>query len=268
MRFLLSALLVLLMLWAFRSFDPGSHGRRNNDPPSPRVELSWIERKHALEARYGIEIEFDDLEFPVDWMHLNPQWAPVPLSDRYQSLEHLETDLARYDPAFLGLHLTRLFVFRSLSFDGHSFGGTNDHRARWLYLHDAWLGDAGHDYAMGFHHELSSILLKRHPAWFPEQQWRAANGAGFHYAFSTSTKENIASGRTNMRTDRESSRAGFVSEYGQLSLEDDFNTYAQYWIAKPSKLGEIGRRHPQVAQKMELVAGFYRHVGFVPRDGP
>ena len=55
---------------------------------------------------------------------------------------------------------------------------------------------------------------------------------------------------------------GFICDYGQVTFEEDVNTYAQYLIAKPKKLDQLTAKYPLIKQKAELLKEFYKAIGF------
>ena len=232
---------------------------------TPTQDASWEHKAQQLDAQYGVAIMFDALEFPAHWQAYDPQWTPVPVGKRVAALRALGVDLARYERDFLTAHLSRLYIYDSLQFMNTPYGGTTAAGNKWLYIHAAWLGDTGaHGHAMGLHHELSSLILNLHTAQFPAA-WRASNDERFGYAMEDAFYEKLLSERTGTEGDPALYAGGFLCEYGQLALEKDLNTYAQYLIAKPDKLAQLERTYPHVAHKAALLRQFYRSVGFVNR---
>lgn len=225
---------------------------------------SWEHKAQQLEAQHGVAIVFDGVEFPPHWQAYDPQWTPVPANKRMAALQSLSIDLQRYDRDFLTAHVARVYIYDSLRFMNTPYGGTTDADNKWLYIHADWLGDTGaHGHAMGLHHELSSLVLNLHTAQFPDAEWRASNDQHFGYAMEDAFYQKLLSGRTGTEGDPALYAAGFLCPYGQLALEEDFNTYAQYLIAKPRTLAQLERTYPVAARKAALLRAFYRSVGFV-----
>jgi hypothetical protein len=174
----------------------------------------------------------------------------------------LETDLKRYPADFIATNLRKIFIVSTLKIDGRTFGGTNYATERWLYIDDGWLGDSGHSKAMGFHHEFSSILYRLYPDRFNDSAWLQNNPSGFEYAYRRSGSENIASGRTDVTGTPADYEKGFICEYGQLTFEDDINTYAQFLVAKFSMLNGIAASYPRVQGKTDMLLQFYFSIGY------
>jgi hypothetical protein len=205
---------------------------------TPTECASWEHKAQQMEAQYSVAIVFDALEFPPHWQAYDPQWTPVPVGKRVAALRALAIDLARYDLDFLTAHVARVYIYDSLRFMNTPYGGTTDAGNKWLYIHADWLGDTGvHGHAMGLHHELSSLVLNLHTAQFPDAAWRAAHDQHFGYVMEDAFYQKLLSGRTGTEGNPTLPGAGFLCDYGQLALEEDLNTYAQYLIAKPGNVG-------------------------------
>lgn len=223
----------------------------------------WEEMAQDMETKYRIRIIFEPLVFPSDWLSNCPQWTAVQPENRLDALVSLDFDLAKYNPDFLVRHLSRVYIFQSLSFMKTPYGGTNDYRHKWLYLHENWLGDTGvNQNAAGFHHELSSIVFNMHRAEFQEDIWRSVNANGFDYAMEGASYEKLHSGRTSTIGNPRVYAEGFICEYGQLALEEDINTYAEYLIAKPDALEQLKQTYPLIHRKATLLNDFYHRLGF------
>lgn len=224
---------------------------------------SWKKKKSQLQSKYGIDIVFDNIKFPKYWKTFEPKWTPIPRHSRWQVLNNLQIDLAGYEPSFLKENLNSIFLCRSLEFNDLAYGGTTDYSKKWIYLTDVCLGDNGLISEVGgFHHELSSILLALHKNSFPEQAWRRINQSDFEYVFEHSSSQNLTTDKTRLSGNEKVYLQGFVGHYGQLTFEDDVNTYAQYFIAKTDMLEALARKYPLIKQKSDLLKSFYEDIGF------
>jgi hypothetical protein len=223
----------------------------------------WKTEKALIEQDFGVSVAFDRIEFPPYWDAWTPRWVSVPVPERLQALQRLRHDLSHYDPGFLQQHLKRIFLVYALSFKGQPYGGTNDHRYKWLYLQHYWLGsDSVRKKTMGFHHELSSILLKTYITRFDEHAWRNANVPQFEYTFARSLETNIQTGRTSLTGNEALYRQGFLCPYGTLTLEDDINTFAQYLIGGTDLMSGKLDHYPRMVEKIKLLTTFYLKIGY------
>ncbi len=222
----------------------------------------WTEKKAELESRFGVPIFLDNVRFPSHWSANNPEYTPVPDEKRYYAMLQLEIDLSKYSHGFLKKFCSGVFIVNSLKFDGQPYGGTNDSTNKWVYLILSTVGDEGHLDAVGFHHEFSSILYKRNKSIFPESAWRSANPSDFNYVFEMSSSRNIASRKTNTRGNSSTYSRGFICEYGELTLEDDINTFSQYLVGKPDKLAKISDEYSKIQRKTEILNQFFKAIGY------
>jgi len=159
---------------------------------------NWEAESNDLKDEFGITIVFDNVKFPSYWKNWNPKWSPVPINKRMEALNKLRIDLSHYSKQFLHNNLSKVYLINNLSFNEQIYGGTNDHIMKWLYLNTYWLGDnSKHDKAMGFHHELSSILYKSHKNSFSDKKWKDINKRTFKYTYEQSLDTNIESDKTN-----------------------------------------------------------------------
>lgn len=213
-----------------------------------------------LERRYDVRIVTDGIDLPG--RRGNAAYQSVPWFNRLPALRALDVDLRRYRPAFLARHVQTIYVFRTLTIDGESYGGTYDPERRAVYIAASWLGDDDQNPdAMGFHHELSSLLIHGHPEVFSVSRWRGLNPAEFTYRFEQSTSRNLATGRLGLSGSERTYQRGFLCEYGTLSAEDDINTFAQYLIAKPLRLRALETRFPRVGAKAAFLRRALEEIG-------
>jgi len=214
-----------------------------------------------LEAEYGIDIELDELEFPARWRG-RIAYRHVIWLNRASAIEALALDLARYPPELVRAHLDTVYIYRTLRIDGHGYGGTYNRRRAAIYIAASWLGDRG-DWpeAMGFHHELSSLLLRQVPGSLIEA-WRQANAPGFEYRFRDTATLALPADELALTGSPQTYEAGFLCNYGRLSLEEDLNTFFQYVMAKPQRLARLERRYHRVAAKAALARRMLGALGW------
>ncbi|HLF26042.1 MAG TPA: hypothetical protein VJG32_06880 [Anaerolineae bacterium] len=246
----------LLLLASGVAFDFAGSYANCAAPESP-----WGARKKQLEEQYRVDICFDVIGYPIRL--LGGTFSTVPTHQRLKVLDALAIDLQAYDPAFLDSALERIYIFDSLLLQGQWYGGTYDPWHKWVYIQTDWLGDDGTSRAgAGFHSELSSILLWHHPDLFPLKAWSELNPSDFTYQRAVSSWENLREGNTDYLGDEQLYAQGFLNGYGQNTLEDDMNGFAQYLAAKPDLLQELAAEYPAVRRKAELLQGFYQALGF------
>ena len=218
----------------------------------------WQLLEHELEQKYGISIELENIDFPASFRAQKARYRETLPIERAAVLERLALDLSHYPAAFIDKHLNGIVIVRSLELNGLPYGGTYDIASRRIFLDSGWLGDDGSKHeAMGLHHEFSSLLMRLNPDVFKTSDWAALNPKDFEYRFSASTAANLATNRLDLVGRPELWEKGFLCEYGQLTLEDDINTFAQYLIAGKQRLPDLVEQHPRLSPKMQLLRRWY-----------
>jgi hypothetical protein len=53
---------------------------------------------------------------------------------------------------------------------------------------------------------------------------------------------------------------GFLDKYGQSTLENDFNLYAEMAFTQPQKLKRLTKKFPRIKQKAELTRSYYTGI--------
>ncbi len=208
-----------------------------------------------IEKSYGIEVEFDKIEFPSHWIAgYSPKVETVDRKDRRQALLKLRSDLERLDKKALKDHVATIFIYSTLTFKDVRYGGTAFAARKWLYIHKSWLGYSGAK-AMGLHHEFSTLLLRHNR--FPVEQWMQLNPDGFVYRLEGDGVALLKKGNTDLTGSADTYEDGFVAGYGKMNFENDFNTFFQLLIANPAKLSDLERRYPRIRKKAELLRSFY-----------
>lgn len=218
----------------------------------------------ALEARYGVSFVSK-----VDEHFMPESWRKPPIQGSVRRIEPAElqrfskalaTALSKYPAAVIRDNLRRICLARSMEFYGQPYGGTVDNDSVYLCSDGE---DQGYDDAYlesAFHHELSSLLMRRHG--FPEERWRACNPDGFRYA----SKENggvraIAEGRASREGSRDFYEQGLLSEYSRAELEEDVNMFYEQLMMDPGKLDRLASSYERIRRKLAICRQFYASIG-------
>ena len=171
----------------------------------------------------------------------------------------LGTALAKYPMALLSEHLEAVHLVRPGSLRQFRNGqwdpaaaGTYGETSLYVIL-ETFPGRTGASRFSEavFHHELSSILVGKHPELFNQNAWRAANPPRFKYANRMVGSPQLA---TNLFAE------GFVASYGKSSLENDVNTYAMHLFTRADWLLRQAERHPRVRRKLDVLMDFYERL--------
>jgi len=226
-------------------------------------EGHWRKPLEALEHQYGVSIRFDEIGSTAWLRAQKARYRTAMHFERAGLLEKLALDLSRYSPGFIKAHLREIVVLRSLELKGVSYGGTYLAAEKKLFILGGWLGDDGNSpEAMGFHHEFSSLLMHEYPDIFSARDWERLNPEGFRYRFAVSSAVNLRTGKPDLVGDAETWKQGFLCSYGELSLEDDINTFAQYLVAGKKRWPQLAHRYPRLAAKIALLKSWYTAIGY------
>jgi hypothetical protein len=206
--------------------------------------------------------------FPPDWSRepASASGSQIDDAEAARTVELIDAFLSKYPLRLIQNSLRHVYLLGRLSVYGRNFGGT--YYADRIYLVNEGLG-AG--YSSGFllaalHHEFSSILYGNYG--FPKEQWNNVNGEGWQYtgygrAFDVLERVNLFEHTERLH------RQGFLMMYSQASLEEDFNTYAEYLFTEPLWLISAATKHQKIWLKLRIVVAFYRKLGveFQATDG-
>lgn len=215
-----------------------------------------------IELKYNIEIKYDLAEEAIpDYWLLPPSSAtaePIEKTNLNRFIKNLTLELEKYPIEVIKKNLSTIYLFRSLSFFGVPYGGTSIGNS--LYLTGGSIEEGSDDIyiARVIHHELSSIFFRDHP--FPKEAWSSINPEGFSYADSDSEVLAAVVEATESGNKMGFHEEGFISKYGQSTLENDFNVYAEMIFVHPQKLKNLSEKYPRVRQKYELTKNFYTSI--------
>jgi hypothetical protein len=233
-----------------------------------RVFLTWLLLLAGLPA-FGFADEKVLLEKPVrvltsDEANIFPEsWRKPPVSASGGTLneEHFERvkktmakALAKYPAKVLEKHLENVYILSELKYSGISAGGTNSRTCVYVKVSDVKKGYSDHHIEDVFHAEFSSIFLRNLKKDFPTDAWAKINPPGFKY-FSSGV-EAIKKKKVGLANE-ELLQQGFLSQYGQSDMENDFNGFAGKLFTGDAKLWQNADKHPKIQAKLKLTLEFY-----------
>ena len=227
----------------------------------------------------------DWIHFPGDNEFLPKSWIADPIGATSEPLDQslqapaaaiLEEALAKYPEAILEEFLDGIFVVGSLRFYDVGYGGTYMANARRVVLvyRDSF-SDRG--FEQRFHHEFSSLLLKRNEAIFEEERWLEGNQPDFRYrapgviekqsgdrseatrVLAAEQERTGGSGSSLLRLDPELMEEGFLTPYNLVSIEQDLNETAAHLFTNP-ELWKYCERYPRIDHKVDVLIDFYRSL--------
>ena len=267
-----SASLLLIATLGFQtscSKDPVTNiieANRNDSPPLPDLTPFTI-------------------EFPTTKDFMPQSWIEEPISAEIEPLDeslHDEAEtiilgaLEKYPKAVQQQFLSGVSLVGALRFYDVGYGGTymaNGKRIILVYREN--FNKVG--FEQRFHHEFSSILLKKNKSHFETARWEAANTPGFEYRAKGVIEEQTGdrseatrvleeeqkktggsgSGLLDLNTDL--MEQGFLTLYNHVSIEQDLNETAAHLFTNPS-LWTYAAAYPRIDHKVDVLIDFYRSL--------
>ena len=198
--------------------------------------------------------------FPDRWQSSRIDAQAEPLTDREteRSKTILVAAFKKYPREILVANLDAVYVLHRLKFFGISAGGTNSKSRIYLANRGVSAGFTDTWVEGVFHAEFSSILLRNFSRHLDTDAWKAINRSGFEYG--TSGVQAIRNGMAVKRFDAQLHDTGFLFEYAQSSLENDFNSIAEQLFTGDPRFWAVVRKHGGIRRKTELVVRFYQQL--------
>ncbi|MBA4031665.1 MAG: hypothetical protein C0478_12355 [Planctomyces sp.] len=164
--------------------------------------------------------------------------------------------IKKYPPQVLEKHLKAVYVLSELKYSGVVTSGTNSRTVVYEKIGDVKQGFPDAHVESVFHAEFSSILLRNRKQDFDEQAWNKINPPGFKYLGNG--VDAVKQKKVGLALDEELHQQGFLKEYSQSTLENDFNAFAAKIFAGDGVIWRIADKHPKIQQKLDLTLDFYK----------
>ncbi len=198
--------------------------------------------------------------FPSDWLNPPISITADPLSENEveRTLQLVGRAMRRYPPGLLSEELDGVYLTGSLRFSGVDASGTNSLDRVYVVNGGKGLGYTDDFVESTFHHEFSSILLRNHPGYFAEADWRSANPSGFEYG--SGGVDAILEGPARQDLDFRLYESGFLNEYSLAGLEEDFNEIAENLFMGMPAFWSAVDHYPALAKKVDVMIAFYHEL--------
>lgn len=199
-----------------------------------------------------------DAFYPDYWKNdpkIKPVAEPIDRKELLRTIPLIRRFVAEYPEGVLARNLKGLYLCKTLQFYGKDFGGTNSADGVYICVKTAELGYTNQFVLSSMHHEFSSILMRNYA--FPKSEWAALNPKNFAYtedAVGALGKKDLLLAQAKYH------ELGFVCLYSQSSMEEDFNTIADYVFNQRPKLLNLGKSYPKLSAKIQLAMKFYKSV--------
>lgn len=208
----------------------------------------------------GIPVLFvvNDETFPESWKteSINAQGIDLDTAEIKRSYELVKKAFAKYPETVLKNNLRAIYVLKSITFYGQPFGGTNSNDV--LYIANKGKQSAySDDYIeQTIHHEFSSILLRNFPDYFQKEKWLSYNKVGYGDGGVAALK----SGSSSQVLDTALHARGFLHQYANSDMENDFNSFAENIFLPEMEFYNVADAYAPIAGKLELIIAFYNEL--------
>lgn len=170
----------------------------------------------------------------------------------------MDAALAKYPAEVLSEHLRTLYLLGELRYRGVITSGTNSLTAVYVKIGPVEKGFTARHNEGVFHAEFSSILIRNRPQFLDQEAWKAANPPGFSYLGDG--VDAVKQGKARTKADSMLNAQGFLSQYSQSTLENDFNGYAARLWTGDAALWQLAKEHSPIQRKLTLVLQFYQQL--------
>lgn len=225
--------------------------------------LGCIERSAdgIVDKRTGIPIKWapEPYMFPDSWNEhpIRASAKPLDKSRVKQHLKIVKVAMNKYPKDLLRKHLRKVYLLDSIHFYGLRYGGTNSTDTLYLTNNGIKKGYTDKYLEGAFHHEFSSILLRKNEKLFNNRYWHLSNLPNFHYGEGGTVA--LKNGKTGLKLEEKYFNMGLLCEYSMASIEEDFNVYAQE-LFTDNNIFTIANKYPRVRNKLNIMINFYNKL--------
>lgn len=239
----------------------------------------------SKETPPSIQLTPFTIDFPANKDFLPQSWIEEPISAEIEPLDEalkqeakeiIDAALKKYPETMKEEFLAGVSLVGALRFYDVGYGGTymaNGKRIILVYRKN--FNKTG--FEQRFHHEFSSILLKKNKELFETARWEAANAPGFEYrakgvieeqtgdrseatrVLAEEQKKTGGSGSGLLDLNTDLMDQGFLTLYNRVSIEQDLNETAAHLFTNPS-LWTYSAAYPRIDHKVDVLIDFYRSL--------
>lgn len=224
------------------------------------ITLTLSSQTKVIDERTGIPIVFTVSAdcFPPDWRggEIKGKAMSLDTSEILRTTKLIKKAMAKYPRRVLVENIKIIYAFKSLTFFGQAYGGTNSNDN--LYIANSGL-ENGYDsiyIEKTFHHEFSSMLFRNYPNYFHKKDWLSNNSGPYGNGGINALKEN----KTNQDLDTVLCARGFIHQYGTSDLENDINSFAENLFLSDAPFWNAVSKYPALKKKSAILILFYYKI--------
>ncbi len=210
---------------------------------------------------YGIEFvaEKEKNMFSQSWQDAPINAEAILLTDDKEIARSMKVMLRAasiYPASFLAGSLKKVYLLNEIKFYGLVYGGTNDDDNLFLTNKGEANGYTDDYMERTFHHELSSIILRKYSKNFDKATW--VNITKYKFVTGNSGSKALATGETSTNIDEKYCKEGVLSQYSRASVEEDLNILTENLFMNNPELWEMAKKYPVIKQKINMVVKLYQ----------
>lgn len=220
------------------------------------IKLRAEAERQSIEIKtsYGVNIHYKYIPQSFFPQQPSARGSQAWLKNITITLTLVEKFLSKYPKEVISNNLSDIFLLGTLEFNGKSYGGTYMDSA--IYVSTGGFYIHSDSSLLGLMHaEFSSILFHNYK--FPLEEWETVNKPTWRYLGSGF--DMLGRPEIYDQTD-ELLQNGFLQEYSQATLEEDFNKFVEWTFTKPERLRKLASKYERVRKKYELLIKFYESI--------
>ncbi|MEW4455281.1 hypothetical protein AB1L30_21610 [Bremerella sp. JC817] len=227
-----------------------------------QVELrpSYADEQVLASDPVPIRTTSDSTMFPASWRKapISASGKKLDAAQHERALKIVGEALRKYPARVIEQNLDAVYLLSNLSYSGVSTSGTNSRTVVYVTVDSPRRGFTDQHIEAVFHAEFSSILLRNFPSDFDATAWLAACPEGFEYLGNG--VDAIKQNKSSLRSDTKLHSAGFLRQYAQSTMENDFNGFAAFLFSGDKATWEIVQSHPRLKQKLNITLNFFQKI--------
>ncbi|MES2776140.1 MAG: hypothetical protein V4722_18325 [Bacteroidota bacterium] len=200
--------------------------------------------------------------FPREWQEgaINGKGEEILPTEITRTKEIMIAALNKYPTEVFKADLNTVYFLKQLSFYDVGYGGTNSTANLYLTSNGITNGYTDKYVEQTFHHEFSSILLRKHMSLLDTFAWNACASKGFGYNDPLDGVGAIKNNEASQEIDTQLCKEGVLTQYAHSGMENDVNTFAQNLFKPDERFWYAVEAFPLIRKKAKLLIDFYQKL--------
>lgn len=188
--------------------------------------------------------------FPSSWLDkkINAKATAADRAVFHTDSLFIAKAFSKYPDDIVIKEIKKIQLLGRLRFSGQNFFGTNSRYDLYIALEN------NDEIERTFHHEFSSMLLRNHPSYKIEEEWKKLSPE----LLSTSSAAAMKAGYYSTDYAPELLEKGYLGKYSLSNWENDFNMYAEEIFCGGKTFWQLADKYPKLLQKTKLIIRFYQ----------